>query len=240
MTDHLNAPTAVTDQNKAVVWEGHRKPFGETEVTVAAIEQNIRFPGQYFDSETGLHYNYFRDYDPGTGRYLQSDPIGLEGGINTYAYVNGNPLYWFDLFGLDFRDVYNIRNDLMSRYPDLYVHKVRYDKLDNPDAMGQYFRSSDTIVLPPEQECAELSESEFIKLYTTLYHESRHANQSDYEYSYDYWYELLTGKTGPSHEKIYQSEFEMLSGKLGQDNTSIVDDIVKLKIEIDALRKGIF
>lgn len=61
---------------------------------------NLRFPGQYYDAESGLHYNYFRDYDPRTGRYVQRDPIGLGGGINTFAYADSRPTGAIDPAGL--------------------------------------------------------------------------------------------------------------------------------------------
>lgn len=97
--DHLGTPQVVTDENQTVVWEGRQKPFGEVEVTTNTIDNDARFPGQYLDEESGLHYNYFRDYDPTIGRYIQSDPIGLEGGINTYAYTLNNPIRYTDPTG---------------------------------------------------------------------------------------------------------------------------------------------
>lgn len=98
--DHLGTPQAVTDTSQQVVWQGEYDPFGEVTETVSLVEQNLRFPGQYFDGETGLHYNYFRDYDPSIGRYVESDPIGLGGGINTYAYVGSSPINLADPLGL--------------------------------------------------------------------------------------------------------------------------------------------
>ena len=98
--DHLGTPHVVTNGAQTVVWQARYKPFGEANVVVNTVDFNLRYPGQYYDAEIGLHYNYSRDYDPSTGRYLQPDPIGLSGGLNTYAYVENNPIRYTDRFGL--------------------------------------------------------------------------------------------------------------------------------------------
>ncbi|MDZ4153041.1 RHS repeat-associated core domain-containing protein [Methylicorpusculum sp.] len=98
--DHLGTPQLLTDSDASVVWQADYDPYGDATITTAKIEQNIRFPGQYFDQETGLNYNWHRYYDPKTGRYITSDPIGLAGGVNTYAYVSNNPLNLIDPNGL--------------------------------------------------------------------------------------------------------------------------------------------
>ena len=98
--DHLGTPQAMSDAAGATVWKADYEPFGKATVKVNTVENNLRLPGQYYDRETGLHYNYFRDYEPGTGRYVQSDPIGLDGGLNLYAYVGGNPITRKDPLGL--------------------------------------------------------------------------------------------------------------------------------------------
>ncbi|WP_198683851.1 RHS repeat-associated core domain-containing protein [Peristeroidobacter agariperforans] len=106
-TDHLNTPRRITKRSSPeIVWRWDSAPFGTTAVNEdpdansSAFAFNLRFPGQYFDHETGLHYNYYRDYDPATGRYVQSDPLGIEDDLNTYAYVHSNPLKDVDPLGL--------------------------------------------------------------------------------------------------------------------------------------------
>lgn len=105
--DHLGTPVKMTNEIGQVVWQAVYDPFGKATVDEdvdgdgKAVEMNVRFPGQYYDVESGLHYNYFRTYDPELGRYITSDPIGLFGGVNTFGYVGGNPVKWFDSKGLD-------------------------------------------------------------------------------------------------------------------------------------------
>jgi RHS repeat-associated protein len=99
--DHLGTPKMMTDTAGAVVWRVETDAFGnEIGAPIKTVENNLRFPGQYYDSETGLHQNYFRDYDPKTGRYIQADPIGLAGGMNLYPYVQYNPVNFVDPMGL--------------------------------------------------------------------------------------------------------------------------------------------
>lgn len=105
-TDHLNTPSKVTrPSDNAIIWRWDHDPFGngqpneDPDGNGLSLVFNLRFPGQYYDAETGLNYNVNRDYDPVTGRYIESDPIGLHGGVNTYAYVNDNPLTDTDPFG---------------------------------------------------------------------------------------------------------------------------------------------
>jgi RHS repeat-associated protein len=105
-SNQLAAPEVITDTWGTVVWRWTPKPFGDSladedpDGDGQRFTFNLRFPGQYFDAETGLYYNYYRDYDPNTGKYTTSDAIGLEGGINTYAYVGGNPISYTDPTGL--------------------------------------------------------------------------------------------------------------------------------------------
>jgi RHS repeat-associated protein len=104
--DHLQTPRLVTGSAAQTVWRSRHSAFGEAIVdedvdgNSVNVLLHVRFPGQYFDAESELHYNYYRDYDPSTGRYVQSDPTGLAGGVNTFAYAHSRPTLGIDPFGL--------------------------------------------------------------------------------------------------------------------------------------------
>ena len=95
--DHLGTPQKLVDSTGTVVWSATYNAFGEAQISIETVTNNLRFPGQYFDVETGLYYNWSRYYDPDTGRYTRVDPIGFAGGDeNLYAYVWSNPLFMID------------------------------------------------------------------------------------------------------------------------------------------------
>ena len=100
VNDHLGTPVKVVNQAGIVVWGGTTLPFGAVEGGSRVFDNRFRFPGQYFDAETGLHYNYHRYYDPTIGRYTTPDPIGLDGGINLFTYSNNSPINLIDPLGL--------------------------------------------------------------------------------------------------------------------------------------------
>ena len=122
-SDHLNTPRKLTQANGQTAWQWAYSAFGDEQPTIAAkrftsettnpntgatstpeVTFNLRYPGQYFDKETKLHYNYYRSYDSRTGRYTQGDPIGLDGGWNRFSYVDGSPLIFTDPQGLFLTD----------------------------------------------------------------------------------------------------------------------------------------
>ncbi len=107
VTDHLMTPRYGLNQSGAVTWLWDSDGFGRLPAVAdpdgdgVNEEMYLRFPGQYYDIESGLHYNWHRYYDPKVGRYITSDPIGLLGGLSTFGYVRGNPLGYFDSNGFD-------------------------------------------------------------------------------------------------------------------------------------------
>lgn len=139
--DHLNTPRLVADATGTTVWKwDQQEPFGnnvadENPSGLGAFDLPLRMPGQYLNKETNLYYNYFRNYDAASGRYAESDPVGLRGGLNTYAYSYLNPISWSDLFGLTpakksgsqkcqslAKKIENIENDIQKRITDISIN----------------------------------------------------------------------------------------------------------------------
>jgi RHS repeat-associated protein len=112
--NYMGLPRLITDDLGTVVWSGQFKPFGELYDENAQVSNWVRFIGQYLDEDSGFYYNYFRDYDASLGRYLQSDPIGLAAGVNTYTYVGNNPVNYVDPYGQAATSAGEVLNDVTA------------------------------------------------------------------------------------------------------------------------------
>jgi RHS repeat-associated protein len=142
-TDQLNAPRKVTrPSDNKLAWRWDTDPFGaaapnQNPASLGTFIYNLRFPGQYNQAETGLSQNYFRDYDPKTPRYLESDPIGLRGEVNTYTYVGNEPLGNTDPLGLCKIDVrFKPVPGIVGRLGEYHAYIVTTD----PNGSQTYFR----------------------------------------------------------------------------------------------------
>jgi len=177
--DHLGAPRTITGNTGAPVWSWDHDPFGNGQPsTSGGFAYNLRLPGQYYDSETGLFHNNARDYDPATGRYIQPDPIGLAGGANIYGYVANNPINMVDMLGLTQNDINVAKAIAKETQPDLNFPE-NYTIIDLPRKIdGQTWPQVE--IQLDIRYLNELTNEEAAQLLDTIIHESIH-----YTYPYD-------------------------------------------------------
>jgi RHS repeat-associated protein len=135
LADRLGTPQLASSSSHGTIWSTTYQPYGTTGTITGTITQNLRLPGQNYDSETGFYYNVQRDYMPNIGRYLETDPIGLVGGLNTYLYVRGNPLVFVDTQGKQLAQVAQAAILLLIPAFDWYYDVLRYNA-DNEQAFG--------------------------------------------------------------------------------------------------------
>jgi RHS repeat-associated protein len=149
--DHLGTPQKMTDAGGAVVWSAKYRAFGEAVIDPAStIENNLRFAGQYFDVETGKHYNYHRTYDPETGRYTTADPIGMRGGVNFYGFIGNNVVNSADPYGLMTwnGDSYTIgASEIIGAIVMYFDLKSEWYNESNPDCKKGWMRQVEIQVL---------------------------------------------------------------------------------------------
>ena len=140
-TDHLKRPIAAHDKSGALAWQADYTPYGQALISHEDIKLPLRAPGQFADQETGLHYNHHRYYDPTSGRYLTSDPLGIEAGINTYEYSGGDPINHYDPLGLYLVAFDGLWQDDRTDSPT-NVSKFAKEYYTGPE--GEYYKGAGT------------------------------------------------------------------------------------------------
>ncbi|MDO3383999.1 RHS repeat-associated core domain-containing protein [Gilvimarinus algae] len=138
--DHLGTPQRMVDTTGQVVWEARYEAFGKATLVTELVENNLRFPGQYFDGETGLHHNYHRYYMTSIGRYLRADPLGMAAGLNNYIYTDSSPLRYFDPLGLDKWDLNGRGDTSVCEYYDERMEETCGDLQDYYETAGKICR----------------------------------------------------------------------------------------------------
>jgi RHS repeat-associated protein len=176
-TDHLATPRYGTNAAGATVWTWDSGAFGK-EAPTGTATINLRFPGQYYDSETTLHYNWNRYYNPATGRYISSDPIGLVAGLATYNYGRINPLLFVDPEGLTVQQIEDMRKLAEKLEDDLAVPSVVYVKdlgiTFGGKIIAGYTNPFTYTVTVDDKYLPNLNCKELHELYQTIVHESLH------------------------------------------------------------------
>jgi RHS repeat-associated protein len=165
--DHLGRPEIVTNTAKQVVWRAANKAFERNVVLDQIGGYNLGYPGQYHDVESGLWHNGFRDYEPTLGRYIQSDPIGLAGGVSTYGYVGGDPVGFIDPLGLSEMDVLRILQIFHQTVQQMTAQGMRHE---NP-LINNMRRSWDRLLRgeSPYKDCDEQTDYMNNRLWSEKY-----------------------------------------------------------------------
>ena len=213
-TDHLATPRYATNTSGTTVWIWDSGAFGaESPTGIATI--NLRFPGQYFDSETTLHYNWNRYYDPSTGRYISSDPIGLGGGLNTYLYVNANPLVSIDPEGLDLQQMSKVI--LIVRVFTKLNHPFDFKVDDLPgDSLGYHDPITHTITYDIRYEENKLNCVALEEFFALAVHEAIHFEEHKFlDFGPDKKI-FVMGRDDPDHKWVYETSAGWLDAAKNQ------------------------
>ncbi|WP_232918265.1 RHS repeat domain-containing protein, partial [Pseudomonas syringae] len=222
-TDQIGTPLEMTDAEGQIVWQAKYRAWGAVEkLVVNEVEQNLRFQGQYFDVETGLHYNTFRYYDPEIGRFITQDPIGLLGGFNLYRYTP-NPVRWTDALGLvhELTPGYNVYGLFQEGAEKPYYVGVTDDLARRRNEhIGTNRLSPGTEMVPLDKNVnygqARGYEQAYIEHYETktgvIGKEISPANRGNKINSFDHESTLRTPSRQANFESSYQTKSSALKG----------------------------